>query len=34
MKKFKPILITAVIALVAVAIASRVQAVRNVVFGS
>jgi hypothetical protein len=33
-KKFKPFLITAVIALAAVAIASRVTAVRKIVFNS
>lgn len=34
MNKFKPFLITAVVALIAVAIATRVEAVRKIVFGS
>jgi hypothetical protein len=34
MGKFKPILITALIALVAVAIATRVSALKNIVFNT
>lgn len=34
MNKMKPILITMVVALVAVAVASRVEAVRKIVFGA